>query len=466
MAQVRVLQRDVVGKLGLALSHPLYYLIAIGAQHLPVQESAYKTNLVSALFGAVTVANLWLLVYLLTACPWSAVIGAISLSVAHTFWQHCALAEVYTITTAVLTAEFLCFVQYLHTRRVRWLILLFGVNGLGVSNHMLASLSLACYGVWLVLHLVRGDVPVMIIPCIFAAWAAGASPYLWLIIRDVQAGASWLETFRSALCGAYARNVLNVFPSSGQFKNSLLYLGMNYPTPAFLLVLSAVACRGASRTAIGMLAALLSIYLIWAVRYNVPDQYTFFIPAIVLTSAAIGLGARAWLANRRRTWRPALILLAALPAVVYVPLPTIARSLRLNMGLTRSIPYRDEYDYFLHPWKTGYRGAEQFAAEVARLLPADAVLLADSTTVRPIHYFQLTGRWQSRAKVYPSLEAPQVTGAMLQDTIVPDAVSRGTAYVVTPQPPYAPQWLVASYSFEPVGPFYRIKSRAATSRPG
>jgi isoprenylcysteine carboxyl methyltransferase (ICMT) family protein YpbQ len=65
LIQIRVLLRDLHGHFGLALSHPLYYCIAIAFQGLPLAESAYKTNLVSAVFGAVTVANLFLLLRVL-----------------------------------------------------------------------------------------------------------------------------------------------------------------------------------------------------------------------------------------------------------------------------------------------------------------------------------------------------------------------------------------------------------------
>ena len=155
MAQIRVLQHDVVGRLGLALSHPLYYLTAIGFQILPFSESAFKTNLVSVVFGALTVANVYLLLLMMKRARLGAAIGALSLLVAHTFWQHCALAEVYTLSTALMTAELLCLHRYCETGRVRWLTLLFFANGLGVSNHMLAVLSLACYACFVLLALWR-----------------------------------------------------------------------------------------------------------------------------------------------------------------------------------------------------------------------------------------------------------------------------------------------------------------------
>ena len=69
MAQIRVVQHDYVGRLGLALAHPLYYLIAQGFQWLPFRESAFKTNLVSTTFATLTVANLYLFLSLLLRMP-------------------------------------------------------------------------------------------------------------------------------------------------------------------------------------------------------------------------------------------------------------------------------------------------------------------------------------------------------------------------------------------------------------
>ena len=59
MSQVRVLEHDLVGRLGLALSHPLFYTIVIAFQGLPFASSAFKTNLVSVVFGTLTVANVF-----------------------------------------------------------------------------------------------------------------------------------------------------------------------------------------------------------------------------------------------------------------------------------------------------------------------------------------------------------------------------------------------------------------------
>jgi hypothetical protein len=470
MAQVRTLRRDLYGGLGLALSHPLYYVFTIASQSLPIAESAPKTNLVSAFFGAVTVANLFLFLYLLTGRSRGAIVGSVSLAVAHTFWQHCALAEVYTVTTALLTGELLCLLQYCRTGRFGWLVLMFLCNGLGVSNHMMAVLSLACYTGFVLWLLGTRKLRARLLPLLALAWAAGASIYLVMIGGELWRGAGLNATIRSALFGmTFARNVLNVFPGRRELLNSVLYLGMDFPTPAALLLVPGVLAlreRGHRPLRVAI-AALLAAHLVWAVRYDVADQYTFFIPSLVLIAVVIGLGADRFLQGRSRRWTGCLALLAALPAVVYIPLPEIARALHVNLGLSREVPYRDEYSYFLHPWKTGYRGAQQFAEEVRDRLPDGSTLFADSTTVQPIHYLQLTGRWRREVRVWPAADQPDMAIPGDLERRLASELAAGRVYVVSAKPGYCPPWLLDGYGFCPVPQehaiVYRVCGRKARS---
>jgi hypothetical protein len=245
-------------------------------------------------------------------------------------------------------------------------------------------------------------------------------------------------------------------------------VGLNFPTPAVLLVLPGLtaALRTSKYKLWGvMLVVLLGIHLVWAVRYNVPDQYTFFIPAWVLLAVVLGLGADRFLRCRSRRWAGALLAAAALPAAVYVPLPQIARALKVNLGVGRSVPYRDDYAYFLHPWKTGYQGAERFAVEVGRMLPPGAVFLAESTTVRPIHYLQLTGRWRTDVRVFPPVRWLEDGSTDLNEQTIAGPLADGLVYVVSLQPGYCPPWLLERYSMVQEGIIYRVSGRKANGPP-
>ena len=56
-------------------------------------------------------------------------------------------------------------------------------------------------------------------------------------------------------------------------------------------------------------------------------------------------------------------MFSLLPVGIYTIAPQLARRANLRIGTRQDIPYRNDYEYFLRPWKTGYVGAERFATE-------------------------------------------------------------------------------------------------------
>jgi len=85
MIQYRVWHNDIEGRLGLALSHPLFYMLTIAAKHVPFGEFGCKVNMTTAIISAVAVANLFLLVRLWLGKTFPAIIGAATLALSHTF---------------------------------------------------------------------------------------------------------------------------------------------------------------------------------------------------------------------------------------------------------------------------------------------------------------------------------------------------------------------------------------------
>jgi hypothetical protein len=93
LIQYRILHNDIEGFLGLAISHPLFYIIAIGAKYIPLGEFAHRINLVSSIAAAVAVANMFLLVRLWLGRNFPAVVAALTLALSHTFWRHGSIIE-------------------------------------------------------------------------------------------------------------------------------------------------------------------------------------------------------------------------------------------------------------------------------------------------------------------------------------------------------------------------------------
>jgi hypothetical protein len=113
--QWRVLTGDYVGRLGLALAHPLYIFVARIFDQIPMGSSAWRLNVFSGIGMSVALANLAGVLTLLTGRRWIGLLIATMLAVAHAVWWLSTLAEVYTWSVAGLTAElWLLAVLYTH----------------------------------------------------------------------------------------------------------------------------------------------------------------------------------------------------------------------------------------------------------------------------------------------------------------------------------------------------------------
>ena len=461
LIQYRVWHNDIEGRLGLALAHPLFYTIAIVAKYIPLGEFAYRVNLTNALISAFAVANLFLLLALWLRSLLPAVVGAMTLALSHTFWQHAAMPEVYNLSMALLLLELVILFQYAKTERPGWLYTLAFVNGLAIANHMFASIPLACYFVLVVMLLLRRRITGRHILVMAFLWILGALPYEYLIIKDIAARGDFWLTMSSAVFGEiYKDRVLNVLLSGRIIKENLLWIALNFPTPNALLALvgiSALYRVSPRRWFANIILALTALFLLFAFRYTVVDRYVFFIPFYCMVSILIGAGtARVLRRKGRRTLGRVIVALCLLTIPAYIAAPKMAKRLNV-MTRPRKTPYRDDYTYFLRPWKTGYRSAEKFADEVFKLAETNALIFADSTTASPLLQAQEVNAKRADLKIISSLG--RGADALQLDESASGGVDRllaeETVYVVSPFKGYCPGLLLERCTFKDLGVIHR-----------
>lgn len=397
MIQYRVWHNDIEGKLGLALAHPLFYILAVGAKYIPLGEFAHRVNLVSGAAGAFAVANLFLLIRLWLGSSTAGIFAAITLALSHTFWQHAAVAETYTLFNALQLASLIVLLQYVKTGRVRFLYWLGFFNGLSVADHMLGAIALACYLILIFYLLVKKQIRAGQVLIIAAAWIIGALPYEYLVFREMIQTGDIAATLRSAAFGAsWAADVLNTSLTTRILYEDAMFILLNFPTPALLLFFAGLAAlykHSVSRPFACIISALLILFFLFAFRYTVPDRYAFFIPFYVMVSILIGLGFYHYVLEKKyRTLTVICFACAFLPIAVYAAAPHLAKKADLKIS-DRHIPYRDEYKWFLRPWLTCYHGPEQFAGDVFNFVEPNAIVYADNTTVYPLlHEQEVKGR--------------------------------------------------------------------------
>ena len=201
LIQYRIRHNDIEGYFGLALSHPLFYIVGVAAKYVPVGEFAHRINMVSAIAAGVAVANMYLLVRLWLGKDLPAVIAAITLAVSHTFWRHASIIETYTLWTAIFLAELIVLLQYTKTKRVHYLYWLGLLNGLAIAVHMFASIPLVCYAVFVIGLLAKTEIRIRNLAIIILLWVIGALPYGYLILRTIIQTGDITGTLASAAFG-------------------------------------------------------------------------------------------------------------------------------------------------------------------------------------------------------------------------------------------------------------------------
>jgi len=450
--------------------HP-WFLVTAHALALPgTWNYAYAANLSSAVAMALAAANVVLLVYLMTRLRWAAAVAGLAFALGHTVWMFGVMSEVLGWTAAFLSAECLCAWAWSQRRQERWWLLLFFLNGVAVSNHLMAAFSAGVFALWLLIECLRRRTRGWVLPAAVGLWLAGGTLY-WIVLGVEYARTGGLaETLLSATVGGFAAKVSNLSSLAGLLAKSVLYVGLNYPTPVGLAGLAAVVVLCRRRDAFSwVLLALASVYFLWAARYNVPDQFSFFVPFYVLASVLIGIGVAAIAAWRGRWVAPVCLVLAVVPVVVYAVLPHVARQAGF-VFVKRELPYRDPYTYFLRPWKCGDRSARRYAEEALAALPERGILLPDTTASTPLKCVHDVEGVRPDvlivdgydAKFVPSLRPFWGTDASVLSG--PAAAGR-RVFVTSDVPGYLPKWVGPQSRLEPVGPVFEVTSPRAEEAP-
>jgi hypothetical protein len=131
----------------LGMTHPSGYMtqIMIGKlfTYLPVGNIAYRVNLMSAFFGAMTVAQIYLLVRMLGGISISGISAALMLGLIPLFWRNALVAESYATAAGMITTIWLLFLYWRKTRKWQPLFLAGLAGGLSVGIHSTVVMTAA-----------------------------------------------------------------------------------------------------------------------------------------------------------------------------------------------------------------------------------------------------------------------------------------------------------------------------------
>ncbi len=433
--QWRILNFDLAGRMGLALAHPLLIVLGKAFSWFPAGEVTWRINMVSGVAGAFATANVVLLVRRLTGKSRKAVAAALIaggfFALAHTTWWLATICESQMVYAAIFTLELHLLVNLVRRNQLRWAALLGFANGLALTAHNLAFLALPAYVVLAVWISARRRLPPTAVIFMLCGWVIGAGGYIGLIAhRAMDTGLS--QAVHSALFGASWQGNVTGFSQRAVVMGAG-YILFNLPNLALpLAVMGAWKFKERLSGRLGWtLIYLTLVYLLFAVRYAVPDQFMFFVPFYVMVAVLAGLGIETMVS--RGQW--VVLYLAGMSVVVapalYASAPALCRSLDMPLPGRKDLPFRDPHRYWLVPWKSGEDSAGRFARAALRQAPTGGIIVADGTSYYPLKLTRRLEDSRRRARL------------LLSSRASPRNVPPGTpnVFIVSDLPSYHPAWM-------------------------
>lgn len=279
--------------------YPLYLLLGKLFTLVPVGSIAYRVNLMSALFGAVTVWLVARLAFRLTGRRWVAWAGAGLLAFSYSYWRLSVVAEVYTLHAFFLALELALLEQWLSTKQEGWVLGLSLAYGLSLANHVSGVLfaPALAFGVlvrvplkrwaWLAIKAIPLLLPGLLLYAYFPLRSA-ADPALDYVrsYYDVDlttlSGVWWMMSGAAYRFFAFGYDLPGYIHELGSFAGQLL---RSFTAVGVLLGLGGAwsLIKRRHPLAVVTLAAFMPTVAFFA-AYAVGDKGTMYLPAYVLWS--------------------------------------------------------------------------------------------------------------------------------------------------------------------------------------
>jgi hypothetical protein len=382
-------------------------------------DSAGRTTLITALFGAVALALVFAAARELArslGLPATAagLAAAAALGLSHTFWLLAVRPDVYTLQTALLATAIWC------TLRWRGAGAQFSVLSAqsGGRRHVAPVVFLLAAGVMVAAALANHAMILASTPglAVLALALPGAQRRQALIGLAAVATAVALAVLVAAGVGVplgellrTLRSVHPVLPGPRDLLPVPLYLLYQYPLSLLLALPGVMVLWRRDR---GALLGLLLLYagnIALPLLIRLPDRFQFFLPSYVPVALVIGVGAAAiWHAPRTThdvtqrsialplvpfvlrapSLRWAVAAALAAPLVVYPVAAATGSTLAARLAPARTLPGRDPVAFYLWPAKTGYAGARYYGEAAFATLAPQAVIVADWLPYQTLRYLQ------------------------------------------------------------------------------
>lgn len=374
--------------------HPLHTVLGVLFSYLPFGDYAYRQNLMSAFFGALAVALVYLILLRWTNSVIAAIGGALSLAVSHVFWLLSVINESYTLFAFFMVLLVWLAAVWDETKSLRLLYLSAFVFGMSISNNYLMPFLLPGFIYFYITAKIRPTLKKRHYWLLLIFFLGGASLLVALCFKSMlSSGNDVLDLLQA---GPFKRFYRSPFKIAHEMLRFPAYLFYQFPILGFVMGLIGVQyqCKTERRQFTFLLIILLAD-VVFASGYMRQKQFFLLIASFIIFALWIGMGIKAfslWLENRipkpKFVEIGAAILLIVVPIIFYYSVPTVVKKLKLDLVRARTLPYRDNSRFFLVPNKRNEYGAERFGREVFQILEPNSIIVCDFTPIAVLRYFQ------------------------------------------------------------------------------
>lgn len=147
--QIRAYTGDIPAR---QLVHPLWLHLIRPAILLPIGDVAYRVNLASALFGALTLVFVFNIIISLTRSMAAALPGTLALALSHTFWTYSVVPKTYTLNTLALAGSIYLLLRWREEGAAWHLWSVALTLGLSGTNHLVVFIALPGFLLFVLLN--------------------------------------------------------------------------------------------------------------------------------------------------------------------------------------------------------------------------------------------------------------------------------------------------------------------------
>ena len=370
--------------------YPIYILLGRLFSLLPFGDIAYRLNLMSAVFGSLTIMWVYKIIHKLIGNMKFALAAAAIFAASNYFWTMALLAEVYTLHTFFLALNIWWLLKWREYGTNKYLYGFVYTFGLSLTNH--TSSILFTFGfVWLIFSspfwkwrnvsmIVRmsGLFLIGLIPYIYLPLSVGANPslnyietYYGVDLLKLK-GLWWMISGQAYRIFAFGYS-LDQIP--GEVYRFIGYLWRNYlGVGAIIGIFGIPLFWRRDRNSLISLMLIFGGNMIFFVNYRVIDKDTMFLPAFLVWAILISWGMQAAMTQWNRLITRKLLLPKARSAmpVMFFLIPILAFVFNWNW-----VDKSEEY------------GPQHFAERVLSTTDQNALIVAPWSSAVILEYYQI-----------------------------------------------------------------------------